>query len=713
MRPRPALQGALALGLLALALFAAGGRPAAAAGCPNEDRRSEQGATELPDCRAFELVTRGALVGGDRIARAAGQGGALTYYTSRPAPGAATSAFFYLARRGADGWSYRSIGPQNASAALFGPVCEQNAFFSPDLSRYVLEAGWYEAGEPAHCKRPEEPIVAGEPSPYRNVFLYDPVGAAPQLLNAAPAGTAAANAGLQDASDDFGHVVFAEGAQLTPEAPPGLDYYVWHDGTVRLLTVLPDGSAAAGELVEATGHGLDATFVPSSGFAPLTGALSDDGRRALFYSGDGLYLRENPGRPQSPIVAGLCTDPALACTRQVDSSQGPGADGGGVFWRATPDGGTVFFSDDRRLTPDSTAASGAADLYRYDAESGLLSDLTANAGEAADVRGVVGMAEDGSYLYFVANGSLAAGAEPGDCRGSLAAPGHCSLYLLRGGEIAFVARLSGSESAVWQETLGDADLRRKAPVLWANVSPNGEHLAFLSTQSLTGYDNENPGTGAPDRQLFLYDAAAAGAGTLRCLSCPPGPSQDPFVGIAAAGNYGSLPELRASWMRHAVLDDGTVFFTTSNPLLAADSDGEEDVYEWGDGALHLLSPGGTGRSRFLDASPDGADVFFTTAASLVGEDLDNEHPSLYDARAGGGFPAPPPAPPGCEGDACRAGSAPAPVPPVPATGWTRPKPRKPKPCHRHRRQQARERHDRHAAGHADRQRRRCGRKGAR
>lgn len=710
MRPRSTSRGALAVVLLALALLAGGGeRSVASADCPNEARRVEQGAGHLPDCRAFELVTGDALVGDERIARAASQGGALAYYTKQPSPGAATNSPFYLARRGAGGWSRQAIGPQNAAAALFGPVCEQNVFFSADLSRYVLEAGWHEAGEPARCKRTEEPIVPGEPDPYRNVFLYDSVGDAPQLLNLTPEGVTPANAKFQDAADDFSRIVFAEEAKLTPEAPAGHDFYIWHEGTIRLLTFLPDGSPAGGELVEATSHGIGPTFVPASGFAPLTGALSVDGRRAFFYSGDGLYLRENPEQPQSPVVAGSCTDPALACTRQIDASQGPGADGGGLFWRATPDGGTVFFSADRQLTPDSTAVGGKADLYRYDVETGELADLTANGSEAADVRGVVGMGEDGSHLYFVANGVLAPGAEPGDCFGSVATPGHCNLYLLHGDEISFVARLSDRESAVWQETLGDADLRHKGIVLRANVSPNGEHLAFLSAQSLTGYDSHNPQTGAPDRQLFLYNAPATGSEALTCLSCPPGASQDPLLGIASAGNYGPLSNTNANWLRRAVLDDGTVFFGTANPLLPEDIDDDEDVYEYRSGTLHLLSPGGNGRARFLDASPDGTDVFFTTAASLVGEDRDEEHLSIYDARTGGGFPAPAAAPPGCEGSACRIGLEPPPQAPVPLTGWTRPKPRK--ACHRHRhRHQASHRHDRHDGGKARHRHRRCGKK---
>jgi hypothetical protein len=668
------------------------GGSAAAAACPNEAERIEQGATGLPACRAFELVTPGALLGEERLARAASGGGAVTYFTNHPAPDAGTSAHFYLARRQATGWSREGIGFQNAAAAQFGAICEQNVYFSPDLSKNVLEAGWFEAGEPSRCKHTEAPIVTGEPTPYRNVFLQDRADGSTRLVNLTPPTAIPANAKFQDASDDLSHIVFAEAAKLTAEAPAGYALYLWHDGAVRLATFLPDGTPAAGLLAEATSHQEAGSFVRGSGFAPLTGATSADGRRLFFYSGEGLYLRENADQPQSATLAGECIEPTRACTVQVDASQGPGPSGGGVFWRATPDASTVFFTDEHRLTADSTAASGKADLYRYDVGSGQLTDLTVDAGAAADVRGVVGMAADGSRLYFVANGALAPGSAVGNCQGSFQAPGQCSLYLLaEGGTISFVARLSGREPQVWQESFESVKPREKGTQLWANVSPNGRYLVFLSQESLTGYDNYDSRAEAFDPELFRFDAVA---GALACLTCPPGAADNPFNAIASTGNYGPNAAENASWMRNSVLDDGTVFFNTRSALLAADTNGEDDVYEYSGGAVHLISSGGfSGGARFLDASPDGTDVFFRTAESLVAADTDSENNSLYDARAGGGFAALTPPPPPCADDACRPPSAPPAAIPVPATDSAGAAPARPKACR-----------------HGQRRRHRCGKR---
>ena len=78
-----------------------------------------------------------------------------------------------------------------------------------------------------------------------------------------------------------------------------------------------------------------------------------------------------------------------------------------------------------------------------------------------------------------------------------------------------------------------------------------------------------------------------------------------------------------------VSDDGTrVLFTTWDPLLAADTDGAEDVYERVGGVTSLVSTGpsdnGADRAaRFGAASNDGTRVYFDTEARLVPEDTDD------------------------------------------------------------------------------------------
>jgi hypothetical protein len=638
--------------------------PAAAETCPNEAIRAEQRADALPECRAYELVTPGALLGSDgRPAMAAAQGGAITYYSTRPNAASTTSSYFFRAVRGAADWTYESIGAQDTGGTRFEGQCEQNVFFAPDLSTYILEAGWNVAGEPARCKRPA-PIVAGEPDPFRNVFL-PAAGGGYQLLNLTPPTATPENARFQAGSRDFSRIVFGEEAQLTPDAPAGYDFYVWSGGALHLLTVLPDGTPTSGELVEALGHG----SVGGTGFAPFTGALSEDGRRAFFYAGTSLYLRENPEEPQSAVAGGQCTEPARACTIQIDASHGPGPSGGGVFWWATPTGSTVFFTDANRLTADSTAEPGKPDLYRFDVESGQLTDLTAHPGEAANVLGVAGIGADGTTVYFVANGALASGAAPGGtCPGTWEAPGTCNLYALVDGTTRFIGTLGGNEYGVWDGTREPSSPRQKAGWLTSTVSPNGRYLAFVSRRRLTAFDNMNPRWEEPDAEIYLYDAAGeGGAGALSCATCPSvGPANEPGMSLATAGNYGPYG---ASWKTRSLLDDGSLFFNSRASLIPADENKREDVYRYRGGELTLVSPGDTeDPAHFLDAGPDGTDIYFRTSQPLVGRDRDEGNFSLYDARVGGGFPEPAPTTP-CEEETCRppAGAAPpAMTPGVPA-----------------------------------------------
>ena len=70
--------------------------------------------------------------------------------------------------------------------------------------------------------------------------------------------------------------------------------------------------------------------------------------------------------------------------------KGLAVDGSHIYWSANGE----------------ASANPGKDLYRYDAEARTLEDLAPDSGDpdGAEVRGVLGASEDGSYLYFAANG---------------------------------------------------------------------------------------------------------------------------------------------------------------------------------------------------------------------------------------------------------------------------------------------------------------------
>jgi hypothetical protein len=103
-----------------------------------------------------------------------------------------------------------------------------------------------------------------------------------------------------------------------------------------------------------------------------------------------------------------------------------------------------------------------------------------------------------------------------------------------------------------------------------------------------------------------------------------------------------------------VADDGTVFFTSADDLVADDGNGSRDVYAYRDGQLRLVSGGVQGASaRFLDATPDGSSIFFATNAQMAETDTDRSV-DVYVTRLGAGFPdTREPGVPPCSGGDCR------------------------------------------------------------
>jgi hypothetical protein len=82
--------------------------------------------------------------------------------------------------------------------------------------------------------------------------------------------------------------------------------------------------------------------------------------------------------------------------------------------------------------------------------------------------------------------------------------------------------------------------------------------------------------------------------------------------------------------------DGTkIFFVTNEPLVAADTDASQDVYERSAGTTTKISPGNGAFAAFFNgASDDGTRVFFQTGEQLVAGDTDAV-PDLYQRSAGG------------------------------------------------------------------------------
>jgi hypothetical protein len=675
---RPRVSGACLLALAAIGLVGVSAAPAAAASCANAQFRSGP-SQHLPDCRAYEQVSPVEKDGQDamtllplRPAQAspceAAQACTVAYMNVGAVFGGAQGNEFpnaYLASRGPGGWQTTPLTPPTAQAPT-NSKAEVAYALSEDLSPTILRV-------------PLQQLTASAPAGVYNLFARQSGGAYSLVTASAPTEPPHSGCTLcfeeedvpafAGASANFSQVIFEANDSLVEGAPGGGIENLYEEVAehVRLVGILPDGTIP--EQGATAGGGIRAV---SEHTHELAHAISQDGSRVLFEAAaDG-------GAPD-PGQAGkteLYDRVDGAATAEV-SAPAPGAEpsdcetvdricdpGSAEFWAASDDGSLVYFTSKAALTKESNTgpeeASGEEDagndLYRYDVETGALTDLTVDTKDAngASVLGVVGCSEDGSYVYFVAEGDL----------GGDAINGQPNLYVWHGtaagpGTVTYIATLrapTNQEARDIEAMLAGtfeyhsdvADWTSRPTESQAYVTPDGRHLAFMSVEPLTGYDNEDQVTAAADHEVFEYSAET---GRLVCASCDAGgvrPLGSAFIG-AKLGERVSTPFHQP----RSLSDDGSrLFFSSPDQLVPGISVGDVRVFEYEDGSVQLISGiESDGSAVFLDASASGNDVFFATRERLAPSDTD-ELVDVYDARIGGGLAEPPALIP-CQAGACR------------------------------------------------------------
>jgi hypothetical protein len=321
---------------------------------------------------------------------------------------------------------------------------------------------------------------------------------------------------------------------------------------------------------------------------------------------------------------------------------------------ASLDGARVFFTTSQQLLP---GALGTGDnLYEYNFNGPAHERVTlVSSGDPAGARvlGVARVSEDGSHVYFVAQGVLTG--EEENVYGVKPQEGAENLYVservcLNGDancsktHLSFIGRLSATD-----------DLRA------FQVTPDGRFLVFQSTADLTPDEEGREEAG----QVFEYDARTGAL--VRVSQGDRGYNENGNSSLYPATipiqSYAErdLPTERFSWL--AMSDDGAyVFFSSENGLTASALLHHPNVYEYHDGRVALISDGRDlsiieGRSgvELLGTDESGRDVFFATADPLLQQDTDTQQ-DIYDARIGGG-PDPSVTPAPCSGDSCQAAAS--------------------------------------------------------
>ena len=670
--------------------------------CPNQLFRIGFG-SRLPDCRAYEQATPTDKVGLgvegflDYFAAASDGSGATflsTAGTGMPAGGGGHQEYAdMLSSRDGDAWSLQRLLPPEASGQ------RANFLGASTTLRYALVEG---------CLRGEGPGTGCV------LFLQDTVNHTfTQIVDyglnhiGAPEYDQTGTYAYDGISSDGSRVFFETQAQITPDATPGkVNLYMWDRASseVTLVGILPGatpkappGGSFGGAYKWTEGQGATSSGGALAGlYVEAIHAISEAGDRAYFTAGQTgqLYLRRNLSGPNPS-------------TLQVSAPLAGVADPNGTkpaaFQEATPDGTRAFFLSSQKLTPDATTGPSdeGADLYRYDAATKTLVDVSVDTTDSAgaQVRGLLGVSNDGTAGFFVARGVLASGATAGAN----------NIYRFQG----------NSDGSYSYSFVGTTDLQRNwsasstgPPAAQAltelykssRVSPDARTLVYSSTSSTAeGCSSGGGSSNAHCKELYMYSVDRGGP---FCVSCNPtgeksfGDATLSTVSLDASFPPRGFVEQRLT--RNLSPDGMRLVFQSPDPLVAGDTNASSgctypnfpdygtrlpdctDVYEWeavgapegscdvaevNGGCLYLLSSGKSKNpSNFIDMSTDGRDVFIATTDQLVPADGD-ELFDLYDVGINRGVAAQHLAesPPCNSAEACHGPGGEAPSDPSPGT----------------------------------------------
>jgi hypothetical protein len=411
---------------------------------------------------------------------------------------------------------------------------------------------------------------------------------------------------------DGRHHVFESTGQLIPGVPPPSSssaprVYEWFDGQLRLVDRLPGSNLPSTYGGNAGGGG--------SGTGLSTGdtrrAISEDGSAIAFISpGASQSTTANPSRLYLRIDGETTVEASRSrCDRTAPD---PPCNAPAVikYQDFADDGSRVLFATTQQLVNDDVDT--LSDVYSYDVAEDSLTRLSPGIGGATFVTAA---SSDAQVVY-------------------LSAAVNKKIYLSDHGAAPRLVAL----------TTGFAFASPSACPTAARASKDGSIFVFTSSYPVEDA-NGVPGP------IGLYHYDSDGAGTVTRVAT--GPVTTYGIGNQGCRRYSGLSA-----------DGEYLVFETPNKLLDADVNTSQDVYQWHDGTLSLISAGTGDDSRLMMTTPDGKDVFFTTWDRLTPSDTDAAQ-DIYTARIGGGIAVPSGTPP-CAGDDCQ-GTATTP-PQQPAAG---------------------------------------------
>jgi hypothetical protein len=673
-RPRAWLIGAAAL--LALVAWLGTSTSASAAVCANAKYRTGP-SLFLPECRAYEMVTpqgktnilKLTTAGVANIAKFTPDGEGILYM---PATGpltedaAAGMPTWERAHRTAAGW-----GAESATPPVLAPFTETaNGFPRWVIPSANLDKIFFTASGVYNSEQYFSGVATYNGSAHvsdgkSDAWVSKPTWSGAQPLQGEAIATWSRFIPL-GGSPDLSTVYFNSFGTLTPEdetsgrtALQSMAVYKWENGELSNAGVLPDGSLSPGGSVSPDRVGQVATTTISQGDsdASLDNPVSRDGKSVLFLSPDPARAAVDPSLPKPQLYMAVDGKASvLISAPEGDDESAPGTAGvaptsdrmgtpnipTSAYAVATPDHSVVLFSTADALTDDAEG-NAIVKTYRYEAADGSLTYLpdldqttaTDEFGHSVKYGQIVELSETGNSMLYRAEGNL--------------------LRLWREGKPTLTVS-AGVEGA-----LGSG----KTYILSARFSADEEVLALNSTGPLRGEANHTPGAPPSTFRAQVYRYTAADD-HLECISCKPGGS---LTGAALSvwGPQNGLSSVNGTpsgyWSNRSMTSDGsTIYFTTATALVDEDRNTVDDVYQWRNGQLTLISTGVTGAdgAQLYGVTPSGRDVFIIATDRLVEADTDGFY-DIYDVRVDGGFDPPQPSAAPCSADECQGPPAPMPA----------------------------------------------------
>jgi hypothetical protein len=702
---RDALAAAWAVAtLLAVLLLAAPSALAAGdaneSSCPASTESSPGFRTYLPDCRAYELVTQADSGDLSNVESTYGFPDHFLYQSKLPTLGEGTGAGLpeeFLATRTAQGWQQTALTVPQGEAPSEETFDTGGVMFTGDFADALLMAPFQDALESPRLDETTGTMVyelSLSSGAISTVSLPDSGKLTqstiefPTVYREEHRGATNGWGGFLDgASEDGSRIFFSTSARLatapgTPEDThqASAEVYERAGGHTYLVGVLPDGEVpVCGAEVGQRGRSTASVDFESYAY----GAIAPDGSNVVF---------RTPG--ENPV--------GVDCTERET----------GVFLRDVVSGATVKLpgnlyagragtrpgEEEKIFTIERVEVEGnvvPGKIFEYHVATGQTVEIASEAvglmaHSANGARAYYLGPERGIYLYE--EGAPAPKLVPGTQQGGY---GYNDVLPVE-------SEIYGSYISTGEPTLSTR-AAENAPV----ATPDGNYLMFLSPNQLTPYENcvkvkEEEGENEVEKchvEAYLYDAATD---RVTCVSCGPGDAAP--HGNASFEPFNWSPGENSDWVPPAppLIEDRPaeagreavvrVVFQTTEALVAQDTNGTWDVYEWEQeetegcsraslklasltesehysqadrGCLYLLSSG-TGReleelgdperlaggSHLLGASEELTDIYIETDQPMTGTPgLDNVA-HVYDVRQDGGFPSPATLGKGCE-EPCR------------------------------------------------------------